>query len=158
MRHIVHYRLSDGEIVAQHRTLSDQIVPVGCGTLEVADTVNFFSPGDYCVDLKSQTMVAKTADQLAAIRAGALEQHVRSSIASELARTDCTQLADHPAAPQRAAWATYRQALRDLSKKGLTGDQQLAAWPPAPDGRHSPVFLGDIPKPAPPALPTNSQS
>lgn len=43
-----------------------------------------------------------------------------------LAETDWTQLPDSPfTAPERAAWATYRQALRDLDMNGTT-------WPSAP--------------------------
>ena len=39
----------------------------------------------------------------------------------ELARTDWTQVADSPA--DKAAWATYRQALRDLPAQGGLADK-----------------------------------
>lgn len=46
----------------------------------------------------------------------------------ELARTDWTQIADSPA--DKAAWATYRQALRDLPAQGGSADD--AEFPNAP--------------------------
>jgi hypothetical protein len=47
---------------------------------------------------------------------------------AELARTDWTQLEDVPV--NRAAWATYRQALRDLPAQG--GQAEAAIFPVAP--------------------------
>jgi hypothetical protein len=47
---------------------------------------------------------------------------------SELARTDWTQIADSPA--DKAAWAVYRQALRDLPAQGGLADD--AEFPSAP--------------------------
>jgi hypothetical protein len=47
---------------------------------------------------------------------------------AELARTDWTQIADSPA--DKAAWATYRQALRDLPAQGGSADD--AVFPTAP--------------------------
>jgi hypothetical protein len=47
---------------------------------------------------------------------------------AELARTDWTQLPDVPA--DKAAWATYRQALRDLPAQGGLADE--AEFPNAP--------------------------
>lgn len=46
----------------------------------------------------------------------------------ELSRTDWTQVADSPA--DKAAWATYRQALRDLPAQG--GDADKATIPSEP--------------------------
>jgi len=47
---------------------------------------------------------------------------------AELNRTDWTQLTDSPA--DKAAWATYRQALRDLPAQGGIAD--AAEFPVAP--------------------------
>jgi hypothetical protein len=47
---------------------------------------------------------------------------------SELAKSDWTQVADSPA--DKAAWATYRQALRDLPAQGGLADD--AEFPTAP--------------------------
>ena len=47
---------------------------------------------------------------------------------AELARTDWTQLTDAPV--DKAAWATYRQELRDLPAQG--GQAEAAIFPVAP--------------------------
>lgn len=47
---------------------------------------------------------------------------------SELALTDWTQLTDAPV--DKAAWATYRQALRDLPAQG--GQAEAAIFPAKP--------------------------
>ena len=47
---------------------------------------------------------------------------------AELARTDWTQISDSPA--DKALWATYRQALRDLPAQGGLADD--AEFPTAP--------------------------
>lgn len=47
---------------------------------------------------------------------------------AELARTDWTQIADAPT--NKEAWATYRQALRDLPAQGGLADD--AEFPNAP--------------------------
>lgn len=46
----------------------------------------------------------------------------------ELAKSDWTQVADAPI--DKTAWATYRQALRDLPAQG--GDPEKAKFPTAP--------------------------
>lgn len=50
-----------------------------------------------------------------------------------LALSDWTQLNDAPV--DRAAWANYRQALRDLPQQN--GFPHLINWPVAPDGSTS---------------------
>ncbi len=49
---------------------------------------------------------------------------------AELSRTDWTQIADAPT--DKTAWATYRQALRDLPAQG--GNADNATIPSAPSG------------------------
>jgi hypothetical protein len=49
---------------------------------------------------------------------------------AELARTDWTQVEDSPA--DKAAWATYRQALRDLPAQA--GLAEEAVFPAQPGG------------------------
>jgi hypothetical protein len=53
------------------------------------------------------------------------ERNVRNSL---LAKSDWTQLADAPV--DKAAWATYRQALRDVT--GQEGFPWTITWPEAP--------------------------
>lgn len=42
---------------------------------------------------------------------------------TELTKSDWTQLADSPA--DKAAWATYRQALRDLPQQNVLADEAV---------------------------------
>jgi YHS domain-containing protein len=54
---------------------------------------------------------------------------------SELAATDAYLVTDRPMPDEvRAAWRTYRQALRDLGALS-TAEEMIAAWPIRPDGR-----------------------
>lgn len=56
---------------------------------------------------------------------------LRTLRASLLSASDWTQVADSPLTDeQRAAWAEYRQALRDLPADGL--DPRTANWPTPP--------------------------
>jgi hypothetical protein len=55
---------------------------------------------------------------------------VRADRNARLADCDWTQLADSPlTTEQRAAWATYRQALRDVTEQP---DPYALTWPEAP--------------------------
>lgn len=56
--------------------------------------------------------------------------YVRTVRNAELAATDWTQLADSQA--DKAAWATYRQALRDLPAQNA--DPKKIVFPVAPNG------------------------
>ena len=60
-------------------------------------------------------------------RAGAGARDKRDDL---LASTDWTQVAD--AKVDQAAWATYRQALRDITAHANFPDLELADWPIAP--------------------------
>ena len=55
---------------------------------------------------------------------------VRAQRDDKLAKCDWTQVADAPV--DKAAWATYRQALRDLTKE--TGFPWTFDWPTDPTG------------------------
>ena len=66
-------------------------------------------------------VVARTVAQWAALR---LERTAR------LAACDWTQQPDVPATVDRAAWAAYRQALRDLPQRA--GDPATVVWPRPP--------------------------
>jgi flavin-binding protein dodecin len=58
----------------------------------------------------------------------ALEQAVRRGRDSLLAASDWTQVADAPV--DAAAWATYRQALRDIPQQD--GFPENITWPETP--------------------------
>ena len=56
---------------------------------------------------------------------------VRARRLQLIAHTDWTQMADHPmSAEQRAAWNTYRQALRDVPQQ--PGFPEAVTWPEQP--------------------------
>ena len=55
-------------------------------------------------------------------------KNVRASRATKLAECDCTQVADAPV--DKAVWATYRQALRDITAQ--SGFPWTVTWPDAP--------------------------
>ena len=157
MIYFLHYRLRDGEIMQQELTRSGSAIRgikigagvpkprPGCGVIEIKGSAGVFPSDRFFVDLNSKEIVEKSAEQKAAIGAANDAQKVRQAVTTELARTDQTQLADYPISDdERTAWRAYRQSLRDLSKKGFTVAQQIAAWPKAPDGRKSPFpVLGD---------------
>lgn len=60
-------------------------------------------------------------------------QIIRVDRTSMLISSDFTQVADAPiTAEKRAEWATYRQALRDITTQT---DPFTIVWPASPDGR-----------------------
>lgn len=70
-------------------------------------------------DMDAEAIAAKDAEQATAIRADRTKR---------LADSDWTQLTDAPV--NGAAWATYRQALRDISSQA--GFPWEITWPDAP--------------------------
>lgn len=82
-------------------------------------------------------------DQLSEISAGEIAladrptvDEVQAAIVAQLQATDAFMMPDRPLSdPARAAWAVYRQALRDLSNRAaVTVADMLAAFPQRPDG------------------------
>jgi len=66
---------------------------------------------------------AKTNDEIAA--------EIRAKRATLLAASDWTQMPDGPLGEaQRATWAEYRQALRDLPQ---AADLSVVTWPDPPE-------------------------
>ncbi|MET4176078.1 hypothetical protein ABIB99_007194 [Bradyrhizobium sp. LA6.1] len=60
---------------------------------------------------------------------------VRGAVHRELSDTDKFVLPDFPISEtERAAWVTYRKALRDASKGNITAAAMIAAIPVRPDG------------------------
>jgi hypothetical protein len=74
------------------------------------------------------TIVDKTDDDIAVDKIIALHS-IRANRNSKLLASDWTQLPDSTA--NKAAWATYRQALRDLPNT-LTDPRDPVVWPQAP--------------------------
>ena len=75
----------------------------------------------------SWTATPRTADDLAA-RLAQQAAAVRADRNARLAATDWTQIADSTA--DKPAWATYRQALRDVPAQ--VGFPQSVTWPEQP--------------------------
>ena len=71
------------------------------------------------VDMDDEAKAAKDAEQA---------KSVRQTRVTKLAECDWTQLADAPV--DKAAWATYRQALRDITTQ--EGFPWTITWPDAP--------------------------
>lgn len=64
-----------------------------------------------------------------------LMPQVREIVRAELTASDKFMIPDYPISDAgRAAWAAYRQALRDASKGNDTAESVLAAIPDRPDG------------------------
>ena len=72
--------------------------------------------------------VAKSASEIEAKRLEELTRDVRFSRNAELKKTDWTQISDAPV--DQTAWATYRQALRDLPDQ--EGFPDNVVWPTKP--------------------------
>ena len=70
-------------------------------------------------DMEAEAIVLKDAEQAAAVRADRTKR---------LADSDWTQLSDAPVTS--TAWATYRQALRDITSQA--GFPWTITWPDAP--------------------------
>ena len=73
------------------------------------------------------TVRSKTAEELATQNA-ALAAQVRAERDSLLVASDWTQIADAPV--DQAAWATYRQALRDITNQATFPNEVV--WPTKP--------------------------
>jgi len=75
-----------------------------------------------------QTIRPYTTQEIAAAQAVAPEQ-ARNQRNEMLAASDWTQVADAPV--DKAAWATYRQALRDITAQAGFPDNVI--WPTKPE-------------------------
>ena len=76
----------------------------------------------------AEELAARAEAQLAATKE-ALSASVRIERNAKLAASDWTQISDSTA--DKAAWATYRQALRDISAQ--EGFPATVAWPTQPE-------------------------
>lgn len=129
------YRLADGEIVGFGNAFRDGLPLTIALAVEVIDDglAPDVDPARDKIDLATGQRVRKSDDERArSLRPHAIE--VAYQIASELNATDQYMVLDRPIADSvRASWATYRQALRDLSNLG--GPVEIiTAWPTRPDG------------------------
>lgn len=106
----------NGTDISQLVANADGVVEVG-DYPEFATSYNFVSNA-WIVDTDRETQ--------------AQWDDLRSKRATLLNKSDWTQVPDSPLSDeQKAAWATYRQALRDLPSQ--TNDPQNAVWPTPPN-------------------------
>jgi hypothetical protein len=70
----------------------------------------------------------KTAEEIFAEKIQFLSEQIRIERNAKLAKTDWTQVSDAPV--DRVAWATYRQALRDITSQEDFPNSVL--WPEVP--------------------------
>jgi len=126
------------------RTIGDVQYPAGwfsnaderakVGMIEVPDAVR---PDDSLFTSienpdGSYTATPRTADDIAAYQArknAAQAKSIRSSRTEKLKDSDWTQIADSTA--DKATWATYRQALRDVPAQA--GFPNTVVWPTQPE-------------------------
>ena len=81
-------------------------------------------------EVSGERWIERPDEEIAAYQSMA-EQESRFERAMRLRECDWTQAADVPmSADQRTAWATYRQALRDVTKQA--GFPDAIVWPEAP--------------------------
>jgi hypothetical protein len=131
----VHFRIDDGGIDGWENSPNPQ-AREGCDFISIEVLPGHHVMPDpllHRVDLTTLELVDKTPEERA-IAAMPTAAEVRQAIARELRATDQYMAPDRPLSDTaRAIWATYRQALRDLSKlRGLP--EMLAFWPVRPDG------------------------
>jgi hypothetical protein len=113
-------------------------------TREGQDHIDFDHPVDahhltHKVDLATRAIVEMTPDEKYKAQLPA-EHEVKAAIYRELETTDSLFAPGRPL-ENSEAWLVYRQALRDLSKQGLSHLDQLRAWPQRPDQRDSIAYL-----------------
>ena len=126
------------------RTIGDVQYPAGwfsnaeerakVGMIEVADPVR---PNDSLFTVienpdGSYTATPRTADDIAAYQANKDAQQAKSVRATrnqKLVDSDWTQVADAPV--DKAAWATYRKTLRDVTQQ--SGFPWTITWPTQPE-------------------------
>lgn len=134
MSHLnIHY-LPDGEIITWDNAPPAHgeagVLGSTISTVEIRD----FDPKTHKIDTATLEIVNKTDEEKAIALLPTLFE-VQAKVFNELQNTDGFMAPDRPmSADKRTAWATYRQALRDLSKLPTPVDM-MAAWPPKPAGK-----------------------
>ena len=92
------------------------------------------------IDPQTKTIVRKSVAEVTAAKLPK-DHEIASAIAAELSSTDQYMMPDRPITDaKRAVWATYRQALRDLSKLQDVA-AMVAAFPAHPDGAPLPLCI-----------------
>lgn len=140
----IYFRPTDGEICGWCNSPVPE-VPAGLlvSTIDVPDGAHFWpDPKLHKIDLVTHELIDKSPEEQALANAVTIHE-VNSVIYTQLKNSDEVVVPDRPLSDvKRAAWVTYRQALRDLSKPHDTDDptrrptpaDMIRAWPMHPSG------------------------
>lgn len=127
----IYYRTIDGEIMGCATGFEPEVVPAGMALAEVDATPD---PERHKYDAAKFKLVDKSAEERRLARRPTLRD-VQVAVYTELCRTDGFMVADRPIDDaEYHAWKTYRQMLRDLSKRGDDAADMIDAWSLPPDG------------------------
>lgn len=122
---VTKYSTATGEILGSFYTSNADSVAQNISDGEAYVDGEFFNTHYRVVD---NTAVRKSDDEIDAYEAQKALNRLRQIRNKMLSETDWTQAPDAPVDSQ--AWATYRQALRDLPDN--TEDPRNPAWPTKP--------------------------
>lgn len=135
-------RIADGLVVVSEaeKVVGERVVAKDC--LErIRDGLDPAPKGEKIVEAKDGTLSLEAMTLQEQVAAGQITQAtadtlqalaIRADRAALLSSTDWTQAADSPlSADDRALWAVYRQALRDIPAQG--GFPWMIEWPIPPD-------------------------
>jgi hypothetical protein len=134
------YDITTGRIVQFDNSNVPPPKSVGTDVLTIDGELSEYGFDTHTVDLKSKTLVVMSLTDQAAAKLPN-EFDVKQAIWSDLSNTDSYMLPDRDDITPllRAAWVTYRKALRNLSKYPAGGtpptpSAMVAAWPVRPNG------------------------
>jgi hypothetical protein len=142
MKNFYVYQLSNGQIIysgtCQESDLDKQNVPTGC-VLQIIE--NYINWSDFYVlnnalvsipEKPNQDYVFNYTTKQWEIDVNKLIFSITRNRNSLLLASDWTQLPNNPLTPElQAAWATYRQQLRDITSQ--SGYPTNVVWPTAPE-------------------------
>jgi len=118
------YRTSDGEIISVVQASSQPTAPDGYGYVDFTHGAS----ETHKYKIENGVLVEKPESDVDDIELARATLILRRKRDQMLASCDWTQVPDAPV--DQAAWATYRQALRDLPAN--TSDPANPVWPSQP--------------------------
>lgn len=125
MKQITIFEAATGRVVSSRVVFNPADCDLQCGPGE-AWVPGLIDGATHC--LPGGVLTPRPAAEVEAEALAVAWQDLRRQRAAALAACDWTQAADAPV--DRAAWAAYRQALRDLP--GATLDPRAPPWPARP--------------------------
>lgn len=126
MKQITIFEVATGRVVSSRIVFNPADCDLQCGPGE-AWVQGLIDGATHC--LPGGVLTPRPAAAIEAEAVAVAWQALRRQRAAALAACDWTQAPDAPV--DRAAWAAYRQALRDLP--GVTTDPRAPTWPAIPE-------------------------